>query len=260
MRFRTASILLCAVLSASALPTQAQRAPATGERPVVAEGVVPDEATKAQLLARLGELYGAGRVVDRLRVEPVVAPPNWSENVAKLAAAQLRQVSPGKLEVNGNSVRISGQVPNEAQRQQVVNHLLTSLNASYSVDADGLRVGGSPQTLLDDVLADRIIEFESGSANLTTTGRAILDELVEPMRQIGDTRVQVIGHTDNVGARQANIALSYARAQAVREYFRQRGIPDAGLSVLGKGPDEPVADNATTEGRARNRRIQFKVL
>ncbi len=243
-----------------ALPALAQTAAPAAGKPVIVEGVVPDEATKSVVLSKVRELYGAERVVDRVRIDSVVAPPSWGQNVAKLVGPQLRQVSSGQLEVNGNSVRISGEVVNEVQRQQVTNHLLTSLNSSYAVNANGLRTGGSPQNLLDQALANRIIEFESGSANLTAVGQSILSELVLPMRQIGSGRVQIIGHTDNVGQRESNVALSLARADAVRSYFRQQGIPDAGLSVLGVGPDQPVADNATADGRARNRRIQFKVL
>ncbi len=228
--------------------------------PILVEGVVPDEATKAAVLAKVREIYGVERVVDQVRLGGVVAPPNWGENVARLVDSKLRQVSKGKLDVNGNSVTISGTVVNELQRQQVASQMLTALNSTYSVDATGLVVGGSPQNLIDEVLADRIIEFESGSDRLTPAGQRILDELVEPMREIGSAKVQIAGHTDNVGQRQANIALSLARAQRVLEYFQQRGIPTAGLSVVGRGPDEPVADNATPDGRARNRRIQFKVL
>ncbi|HRO27016.1 MAG TPA: OmpA family protein [Luteimonas sp.] len=255
MRIAASVFLLSAgLLSCPALAQQA------GDlAPVVVEGVVPDEASKATVLARVREVYGAERVVDRVRIGTVVAPPNWSENVAALVEPGLRRVSAGELDVNGNSVTIRGTVANELQRQQVASGLLTSLNATYSVNASGLEVGTSSQHLLDEALANRIIEFESGSDRLTPAGQRVLDGLVEPMRQIGDARVQVVGHTDNVGQRQANLALSLARAESVRDYLQQRGIATAGFSVLGRGPDEPVADNATTEGRARNRRIQFTV-
>src|SRR5690606_41220682 len=109
-------------------------------------------------------------------------------------------------------------------------------------------------------LGARISEFESGSARLTDVGRVILDEMAEKMSGMSDARVQIIGHTDNVGQRQSNIALSHARAEAVRAYLVGKGIARANLSVLGQGPDEPVADNQTADGRARNRRIQFRVL
>lgn len=227
--------------------------------PVIAEGVVPDQSTKLRILRELQNVYGAERVVDRIQVESIPAPPNWGEYVAGMLTPGLRRVSGGRLEVNGQSVRITGEVVNEAQRQQVASDLSLASNSSYTV-TNSLRTGGSGQGLLDATLAGRIIEFESGSARLTDVGRGILDEMAGGLREIGDARVQIVGHTDDVGARQANIALSQARALAVRDYLVGQGIPVENLSVLGRGPDEPIADNATDEGRARNRRIQFKVL
>jgi OOP family OmpA-OmpF porin len=72
-------------------------------------------------------------------------------------------------------------------------------------------------------------------------------------------RVEVIGHTDNSGSRAGNVSLSQARAEAVRTYVASRGINPELIAVSGEGPDRPVADNRTAQGRARNRRIEFKV-
>ncbi|MDH5823745.1 OmpA family protein [Luteimonas sp. RD2P54] len=246
-------VFLALALCAGTLPAQDAAAP------VIAEGVVPDQATKSMILEKLRELYGTERVVDRVQVESIPAPPNWGSYVANMIGPGLQRVSEGKLEVNGQSVRISGEVVNEAQRQQVASELSLASNSTYTV-TNGLGTGGSGQGLLDATLGDRIIEFESGSARLTDLGRYILDEMAEKLQEIGEARVQIVGHTDDVGQRQANLALSQARAEAVRAYLVEQGIPRDNLSVLGKGPDEPIADNATDEGRARNRRIQFRVL
>jgi OOP family OmpA-OmpF porin len=72
-------------------------------------------------------------------------------------------------------------------------------------------------------------------------------------------KVDVIGHTDNVGLRDTNVALSLARAEAVRSYLAGKGINPDMIAVSGQGPDRPVAGNASAEGRARNRRIEFHV-
>lgn len=227
--------------------------------PVVASGTVPDEATKAAILLRLRALYGAERVVDQLAVGSVVAPPNWSSHMQNLISAPLKQVSHGQLTVEGNRVGIRGDVANEATRQQVARDLATSLNPTYTV-SNGLRVNAPAQKLLDTALGKRIIEFESGQAVIRPSGTQILDEMAAAMAQIGGRRVEVIGHTDNTGARDANLALSLARAGAVRSYLAGKGIAAATIAVAGAGPDQPVADNATADGRARNRRIEFRVL
>ena len=67
------------------------------------------------------------------------------------------------------------------------------------------------------------------------------------------------GHTDDTGTRDANVALSRARAQAVANYMVTAGFNSARLIVEGYGPDRPSADNATLEGRAENRRIEFRI-
>jgi len=250
MRRLILSLALLAMAAAARAQSDAQ--------PVVAEGVVPDQATKSLILGELRELYGSERVVDRIQVESIPTPPNWGKYVAGMLSPGLKRVHNGKLQVDGQSVRISGEVANEAQRQQVASELSLASNSTYTV-TNGLGMGDSQQ-VLDATLGDRIIEFESGSARLTDVGRTILDEMAEKMSGMDGARVQVIGHTDNVGQRQANIALSHARAEAVRAYLVGKGIARGNLSVLGKGPDEPVADNTSADGRARNRRIEFRVL
>jgi len=226
--------------------------------PVVVSGTVPDEATKAAILQRARALYGVARVVDQVAVGSVVAPPNWSAHMQKLLAEPLKQVTQGQLTVEGNRVGIRGDVANEALRQQVASDMANSLNPTYTI-SNGLRVNAPAQKLLDTALARRIIEFESGQAVLRPSGMLILDEMAAVLGQIGGRKVEVIGHTDNTGTREANLALSLARAGAVRSYLAAKGIAAASIAVAGAGPDQPLADNSSPEGRARNRRIEFRV-
>ncbi len=233
---------------------------AAGKKPVIATGTVPDEATRSLILQRLRELYGAQRVVDRIEVDSVIAPPNWGERVAAMLGPDLPSVSEGSLDINGNSVHISGKVSSEAARQQVASAIANSAGPTYVLKNSLVGGGGNKQALLDDTLGNRIIEFQSGSATLTDSGRAILDEMAVALAAVGDQQVQVIGHTDSVGSRAANISLSLQRAIAVKTYLEQLGVSADNLGVQGFGPDRPVGDNASDEGRARNRRIEFKIL
>lgn len=258
-----------AALAAAAAGTAAATAGSPGPLPaataspddkqVIVAGTVPDEATRVAVLARLRALYGEARVVDRIEVDNVVAPPNWQSHVVNLLGDDLRQVSGGRLDVNGNVVRLQGEVGNEAQRQQLASRMSTSLNRTWTVH-NALRVGSSKQAVLDQALANRTIEFQSGSANLTAQGIAVLEQMATAMRSIGTARVRISGHTDNVGRRAANVTLSQSRADAVRRYLESAGIEASRMSVQGLGPDRPVADNSSADGRARNRRIEFTVL
>jgi OmpA-OmpF porin, OOP family len=227
--------------------------------PIVVSGTVADEATKASLLARLRDLYGAGRVVDQLSVGNVATPANWSDYVQHLIGPNLKLVSGGQLRVDGNNISLRGEVASEAQRQQIATDIAANLNPTYVVN-NGLRVAATQQGVLDAALANRIIEFESGKATLTDSGRSILDQMSVALQKLKGVRVEVIGHTDNAGSRAGNLSLSQARAEAVKEYVVARGISGDLIAVSGEGPDRPVADNATPEGRARNRRIEFRVV
>lgn len=258
MKIRIFFSALAFTLSAAVGQSAAMAAP---EEPgkVVASGTVPDEAARAAILGKLRDLYGAANVTDRLEVGGVVPPPNWTEHMTKLLSANLQQVHKGQMQVNGTQVAIKGNVANEALRQHVVSEMATSLNPTYTVDNGLVVASGSAQTVLDKTLSNRVVEFESGSATLTPVGRVILDEMAAAIKQIGTPKVQVIGHTDSVGNRLANVGLSLARANSVRAYLIEKGIPADSLSAVGSGPDHPVMTNDTLEGRAKNRRIEFRL-
>jgi OOP family OmpA-OmpF porin len=245
--------------AAAALTLAAGATFAQPNAPIVVTGTVPDEPTKAGLLSRLREVYGAERVVDQLAVGTVSTPANWNEYLQKLIGPNLKLISRGQLKVDGNNVSLRGDVANEAQRQQLAGDIAASLNPTYTVN-NGLRVVASEQGVLDAALANRIIEFESGKAALTDSGKAILDQMSVALLRLKDKRVEVIGHTDNAGSRAGNLSLSQARAEAVKEYVAGRGVKAELIAVSGEGPDRPVADNRSAEGRARNRRIEFKVV
>ena len=248
-------LLLGAVLSAAPVPASA----ADGAAPIVVSGTVADEAGKAAVLGRLRALYGPERVVDQLAVGRVSAPANWNDYVGRLIGPNLKLISRGQLQVEGTSVSLRGDVASEAQRQQIAGDIALGLDPAYTVN-NGLRVAASEQGMLDAALANRIIEFESGQATLAESGKAILDQMSVALLRLKDKKVEVIGHTDNAGSRAGNLSLSQARAEAVKAYVVGKGVQADMVAVSGEGPDRPVADNRTAEGRARNRRIEFKVV
>lgn len=229
-----------------------------GPNQVVVAGTVPDEATRVQVLSRLRELYGAERVVDQLTLGAVVAPPQWSQHLQKVLSPTLKQVTHGQLSVQGNIIDLKGEVANESVRQQVASDMAASLNPTYTV-RNGLRVAAQEQNLVDQALRNRIVEFEAGSAVLRPAGVGILDEMAQALARLKGKKVEVIGHTDAQGGRVANVALSLARAQAVKTYLVSKGLAADNIGTTGLGPDRPVAGNDTEEGRARNRRIEFRV-
>jgi outer membrane protein OmpA-like peptidoglycan-associated protein len=100
--------------------------------------------------------------------------------------------------------------------------------------------------------------FRTGKWDLKAAAMAKLDQIAEALRGKEQPMV-VYGYTDNVGTRDNNMDLSQRRAGAVRDYLVGRGIPADLITAQGKGPDEPVADNTSIEGRAANRRVEIVV-
>lgn len=121
------------------------------------------------------------------------------------------------------------------------------------------RPGGAQErvlTAVDD------LRFAPGSAVLDRAARARLAALAERLAALdGEFRVEIQGHTDATGGALANLRTALARAEAVRrELLRRTSLPAARLSVVALGAAHPLADNATSDGRARNRRVAVLIL
>jgi OmpA-OmpF porin, OOP family len=108
--------------------------------------------------------------------------------------------------------------------------------------------------VLDDV------NYETGKAVLKPESFPVLDELVAYLQRKDDERIEIGGHTDNVGKPAANMVLSMDRAKSVMAYLVSKGIATERLVAKGYGMTKPIEDNRTAEGRALNRRTEVTIL
>ncbi|WP_437859393.1 OmpA family protein [Sorangium sp. So ce363] len=105
------------------------------------------------------------------------------------------------------------------------------------------------------------VQFDTGKATIKKVSDPLLDEVAGVLKEHPEiTKIEVQGHTDPRGGRAYNIKLSQARAESVMKALVQRGIEAERLASKGYGPDVPIAENDTDEGRQQNRRVQFKIL
>lgn len=104
------------------------------------------------------------------------------------------------------------------------------------------------------------IVFDANKATIRQVSFPKLDEAVKVLTDYPTLRMQISGHTDTSGKADRNMALSAERAEAVKTYFVSKGVAAERIETLGAGSTVPIGDNATKEGRAMNRRIEFKVL
>jgi OmpA-OmpF porin, OOP family len=104
------------------------------------------------------------------------------------------------------------------------------------------------------------VQFETATAEIKDVSFPLLDEVVGVMMDAPDIRIAVHGHTDSRGSASYNRELSLRRARSVVKYLTDKGVAASRLDALGFGADKPIASNDTDQGRATNRRVEFKIL
>lgn len=115
--------------------------------------------------------------------------------------------------------------------------------------ADGIMVN-----LKNDLL------FETGSSKLTPQAKTQLNELGDVLIKYPTNKITVLGHTDDVGSMTLNEMLSEKRANAVRDVLQEKGVPESQLRSEGYGETQPLVPNTTKSARAKNRRVELKIV
>jgi OmpA-OmpF porin, OOP family len=199
-------------------------------------GVVPSEEARAAVVAAAQAVFGAGNVTDNLEVDP---------------------------DAEGRVVMLGGVAEGAAAQLDSMEAALAAAGFSLDVQSDVVELTEEQSALqadLDAAVADVIINFASGSSFLTSAEAANLAPVIEILAGAEDILVAVEGHTDDRGDAASNQLLSQDRAQAVVDYLISQGIDETLLRAAGNGQSQPVGDNATPEGRAQNRRTEFRVV
>jgi outer membrane protein OmpA-like peptidoglycan-associated protein len=120
---------------------------------------------------------------------------------------------------------------------------------------NSVRVVDSQVVILEQV------QFDTGKATIKPVSEQLLDEVAAVVKEHPEfLRLEVQGHTDSAGSKALNRKLSQARAEAVKNALIGRGIAESRLTARGYGPDQPIGNNKTADGRQTNRRVQFKSL
>lgn len=104
------------------------------------------------------------------------------------------------------------------------------------------------------------VHFDTDKASLRPDSYAELSELLDYLQRHEEVKIEIAGHTDNVGTEAHNLKLSQDRANTIRNYLIGKGIKAVRLTAKGYGATKPVADNATAEGRQQNRRTEVQIL
>ena len=104
------------------------------------------------------------------------------------------------------------------------------------------------------------ITFNTNESTIKTSANSVLDSVALVAKEYDKTRLQVVGYTDSTGNDKINQPLSERRAAAVANYLALRGVQGSRISSYGAGSSNPIASNATTEGKAQNRRVEITLI
>jgi OmpA-OmpF porin, OOP family len=227
------------------------------------DGEVPDDATRARLIDAAQRLFPSARVADQMKI--LAAPPGPWLDVAVRGLTHLARLQRGEASLVGPDLTVKGLAANETiageVRSAIPRDLPSGFNGRDAIEVMSVeqQAANSCQDMMRDATARGILEFARAKADLTSESTETLKELAEIAQECPTFKIGIEGHTDAEGTDERNQRLSDRRAKAVAEFLSREGVRSDRLTTVGYGATRPISDNATAEGRARNRRIEFVV-
>jgi len=198
-------------------------------------------------------------------------PSSWAVRIVS-GLEGLGMLTTGQLEVTDGEVVLTGATPTLENREEIASLLSDRLPEDVSVtidvwESEALDVGPSvaiPAEIcaeqIDLILSSATINFPPGETDIEDVSLPIVDRIGEVLNQCPGSRFEIGGHTDSQGRESSNMAISQSRADAVLAALLERDVDMVFLNAHGYGESQPIADNETDIGRARNRRIAFRLI
>lgn len=225
-------------------------------------GTVPDDAAREDILSEARSQISPPRITrvdDQLQMLGRGAPVGYVQ-VAQRGLRTLGQCDVGRTSFIDSYFSLRCELPSSrAATVEAQAFAQLPMGRMGSIEILPRETLDSCEQRLADILSVARIQFETSSSVISASSFGLLDTIAEAVAACPG-RLRIGGHTDSRGGADYNRELSYQRAFAVRRALIQRGIESDRLVAQGYGESQPIADNATDEGRARNRRIEFRVI
>jgi OmpA-OmpF porin, OOP family len=228
-------------------------------------GSLPDAATRDRILQQAHDLYDRAqiRIIDQLTVDQQIAQAAWLTPLPSLLPLLRQMNGRGSVIIDGRSLVLTGRVSSE-QAKGIILRTVAPIT-SLGLELEDHLLASAPtaahlslQAKLNEILSRNRIDFDSNQSTLTARGRAVLDQLVPVLQRSPRASIEIGGHTDGFGAPAYNMELSRRRAEAVRQYLVNRGLPNR-FTAVGYGASKPRSTGITQDALRRNRRIELLV-
>ncbi|WP_423415100.1 OmpA family protein [Hyphomicrobium sp. B1] len=230
---------------------------------VTIEGEAPDDASRLRIVEIAQQIFAGSSVTDNMKIVGASSEP-WS-SAAHLGLEEMARLKNGEVSIAGKEFVIKGAAESDRVANDIRSVLSTDLPPGFksrdeiTVMSQEEKAADSCQTLMRQASANGTINFARAKADLTADSAQTLRDLAQIANECPSFKIQIEGHTDSEGTDERNQRLSNRRAQAVADFLAQNGVDPRRMTTVGYGATKPIADNATAEGRAKNRRIEFTV-
>jgi outer membrane protein OmpA-like peptidoglycan-associated protein len=245
---------------------------------VVLRGYAPTARIKREIVEQAARLF-RGEVTDEMQLAPGAPETELWAGIAIDGLQQLARLNRGQVRLVDGQFVLMGEAEAGVHAEMLAfygdaaNGLPAPYQAIFDVTAVGAGLGitelgdldvtgGDPAACTEAftrIMRTNVINFASGSAEITANSFPLLDNLARVARRCDAASIEVSGHTDNLGTPALNDQLSLSRAQAVVTYLAERGVRGDRMTAVGMGSRAPRASNASPAGQAANRRIEFVV-
>jgi len=243
-------------------PTPAELNTILTGQSVVLRGTLANQKSINAVITQASQAFGEGNIINKLSVGNNIADlPNLNVFFQSLAGKGFA-LETLTASLKGGTLSLTGMVNSTESNNELLDQMTSSLGLTVE---NTLTIAAPPiegdvcQDLVNDLLSNGKINFASAKAIIKDDSLSLLENIQTTALRCPDASFEVSGHSDSLGNLDFNMKLSQQRAQAVVDHLVSAGLDASKFSAVGYGPTKPIAENTTADGRARNRRIEFKL-
>ena len=225
------------------------------------KGYIPSYEVKKVLFKKLKDSYTKSQIIDKTIIGSG-EPKEWMQ-LLKVLTKELKNFEVGSINIIDKEIHISGKIKKSNQKKSLEKELALFENKDFIINSHIVALDASAQICqekLNTLFEKQKIYFKPNKAIIEESNNPLFQTISDITALCPKAHIKIIGHTDNVGNDEKNLKLSLKRAKAVASKLLEQGVALKNMEAIGRGELEPLADNKTKDGRAKNRRIEFKVI
>ena len=230
------------------------------ENELIFSGYMPSKMSRDELFEQVEMIYPNLKITKEVDIG-TGEPKEW-ESLILVISLLMEKLDLGMAHIIDKEVVFSGKCQTMQQESEILLYLEEYQGMGFKIKSRVVAMDEAIhvcQEKFKELLSNEKVEFEAGKSIVKSSSHTLLKGLVDISVLCPHTKIEIEGHTDSSGDDSKNQELSQRRANAVVAKLFQFGIPLEQMESIGRGESEPITTNETKEGRATNRRIEFKV-